>query len=227
MFTMRPHHRPYHPARGNGHAMSLALPRPAAPARPEHRAPWVEAAVPERTGPLDLLRERRVLVIADVQNLTASAEQLECKFSYRALAALLRKTARSCTCHAFFGASGQDQRRSDYFRERGWTPYPYEIHFVGTCRGLERRSNVDTLLACTAGALISRSRAEVVVLCSGDGQLVHDVAQAIARFPKPRLVITTSIAGSTAHSLNAQTNPYIAENIECGMDVLHLNPRRR
>lgn len=176
--------------------------------------------VPEQTGPLNLLRGQKIIVIADVQNLTAGANTYGCKFSYDSLARILREASVSGSFHAFYAAENPENNRNAYFKTRGWTPYPYQVHHVETCRGLERRSNVDTLLACIAGARICTSPADVVVLCSGDGGLVTDLAQAVLFFPKPRKVVTVSLAGSTAQSLNAQHNPLIAANIECGRDVL-------
>lgn len=177
-------------------------------------------AVPKATGPLDVLYGQDVLCLADVQNLTASSSKFDCKFSYGQLATLLRGITGKVTFHAFFAASEPDSPRIDYFKTRGWTPHVYPVHHVRTHRGTERRSNIDTLLAVVGGALVSRSNASVVVIASGDGQLVSDFARAVAMFPKPRKIVTLSMAGSTSWQVHARTNPLIAANIEIGHDLL-------
>jgi len=177
-------------------------------------------AVPALTGPLDYLRGKRVIVLVDTQNLTASADKFGRKFSYRRLAELLRLNTANNALHAFFSATGNNGYRAEYFEERGYIPHAYPIHHVATCRGTERRSNIDLLFAAIGGAAVSRSHADVVLLCSGDGQLVCDMALAISMFPKHRGVATLSFAGATSNTLDAKKNTLIDANIEVGRDLL-------
>lgn len=162
------------------------------------------------------------MILCDTQNLTQGALQLGFRFSYRRFAEILRNTTDKCALHAFFAAQTGDNRRCDYFAQRGWRPYEYPIHTVSTIRGEERRANIDFTLAFFAGTLTSRLRAESVVgIASGDGLLVADVARAIRSLPTPRVIVTFSLAGSTAQNLNAQTNALLDANVELGHDVLH------
>ncbi|HID30303.1 MAG TPA: hypothetical protein EYP19_09900 [Desulfobacterales bacterium] len=73
---------------------------------------------------------------------------------------------------------------------------------------------------------MSRTRADVVVLASGDGDLVEEIAIGIRGLKKERSIVTMSLAGSTAQRLNAETSELIAANIEIGKDCLrHLNTK--
>lgn len=187
---------------------------------------WLDIA--PRTGPLDVLRGKHVLVLCDTQNITQGAIQLGFRFSYRQLADIIRQTAARCALHAFFSTQPDDERKYHYFVNRGWQPYMYPIHTVGTIRGHERRSNIDFTLAFFAGAVVTRIPTDAVVgIASGDGLLVADVARAIKSLPSPRRVVTFSLAGSTAQSLNAATNRLIDANIELGHDVLHNGKDRQ
>lgn len=177
--------------------------------------------VPDRTGPLDQLRGRRVIALVDTQNFYASSAKFGCRFSFRGLAGLLREKSAGCALHAFFAESGEDGYRAGYFEAREYSAHRYPIHHVSTCRGLERRSNVDLLLAAVGGAMVSRSKADTVLLCSGDGQLCCDMALAISMFPKLRKVMTLSFAGATSNTLDASKNALIDANIEVGRDLLH------
>jgi len=179
------------------------------------------AHVPRTTHPLGVLRGKQALVLADVENLSIGAEQLGYKLSYRKFAERLSEVARSCSLHAFFAVGPTDVGREKYFAERGWKPHAYPIHVVRTCRGIERRSNVDISLAFLAGALTRSSSADIVGICSGDGELVSDIARAIAQLPRTREVVTFSLAGSTSWTLNAAENEFITANVELGHDVLY------
>jgi hypothetical protein len=68
--------------------------------------------------------------------------------------------------------------------------------------------------------VVSRSDADDIIIGSGDGNLVCDVAEAVHSLPRQRKVWTISLPGSTNHRLNAARNPLIAGNIEIGLDLL-------
>lgn len=196
------------------------------PLRPEHERS--RQGIPARrfaqiaavTGPLEEFAGSRLVVLGDTENLTYSARDLGYKVSYRSLAALLLGITHSCSLYAFFSREPHEDRRVEYFVQRGWTPYPNDIHVVDTCKGRQRRANCDNFLLFHAGRLVSRSNADVVCIASGDGALAGDLARAMRTLPKPRKIVTLSIAGSTSYHLNAAENPFIDANLELGLDCL-------
>ena len=179
------------------------------------------ATIAVETGPLDVLRGKRVVVIADIENLSYSAKRLNSGYqiSYKMLATLLKVTARSCMLHAFFSAFPGDRRR-EYFQARGWTSHVRPIECVADGRGgVKKFANADIAFAVGVG-LLARNGFDAVVLATGDGELAHDTACAINALPKRREIFTLSLAGSTSRRLDARRNPYITGNIEVGLDVL-------
>ena len=179
------------------------------------------------TGPLHLLRGRRLLVLVDDENLRYSARDHDLKLSYTTLARTLQRISRDCSLHTFFSRSGSDKRRSKYFALAGWTVHTNNIESIHAARGTKHPANCDNFLLFTSGILASRSQAEVIVIASGDGDLGCDLAAAVHQLPKKRTVVTMSIAGSTSQRLNAAHNPHIAANIELGMDMMRRHSARR
>jgi hypothetical protein len=173
------------------------------------------------TGPLDALLDHDLLVLADDENLRYSARDLGYRLSLRRLGRRLQQHARHCALHAFFSREPGDDSRCQYLRERGWIPHPRDIEMVQTHRGMQRLANSDNDLLFAAGNLASRSKADVVVLASGDGSLVCDLARNLRRLPRARTILTLSLAGSTSYRLDAARNPDIDGNIEIGLDCLH------
>jgi len=206
------------------HAQRAPVSRPHRPVslRPTGQGCGSRTVVAPDTGPLEVLAGRRVLVLADVENLSFSAQKrLGFEIQYASLAERLAKLTTACTLHAFFSADGQrSEAQRAYFSERGWYVHDRPIEVIQTHAGEKNRANIDTLMLFQAGLLCSRSQANTVVLASGDGDLVCDLAGAIGRLPTPRAVVTLSLAGSTSWRLNARDNPHIAANLEIGHDCL-------
>lgn len=177
------------------------------------------ADVAPQTGPLEGLKGQRVIVIADVENLSFSAKNLNhgYRLSYKALAERLRTYTKGCSLHAFYSSNANDNR-AEYFQKRGWIPHVKPIDIVN--RGREKLANSDVFLAAKAGILV-RNGFDAVVLATGDGSLAIDIARAIVALPKKRAIFTLSLAGSTSRRLDASRNPIISENIEIGLDVLN------
>jgi hypothetical protein len=99
-------------------------------------------------------------------------------------------------------------------------PHGKTARFVETRRGRERRSNADNVLTFMAGVLASRSRASLLLVLSGDADLVEGLAEGAALLPKTRKIATLSLAGSTGYRLNAATSEFVTANLELGMDCL-------
>lgn len=188
--------------------------------RPRRRFPIRHVEVADRTGPLDLLANCQVEVILDVENLRGGAKDLDCKMSFNSLAQMLRDTCRSCTLHAFFSRKSGDHGQDNYLTKAGYRTYPRDIETVVTHEGERRLANSDSKILFTAGHYLSRSRADTVVLASGDGDLVCELAGGIASLPKARRILTLSLAGSTSRRLEASQHPLIEANLEIGRDAL-------
>jgi len=176
--------------------------------------------IAEKTGPLAILNGRKVLVLVDVENLNHSAYRLGFKVSYQMLGDRLRNLAKYCTLHAFFSCNQGDEGWNQYFIRRGWIPHPNDIEIINTYHGINRLANSDSLIIFTAGMLASRGNSDLVIIASGDGQLVCDIAKGLCSLPKERHIATLSLAGSTSRRLDATKNAHILENIELGQDCL-------
>lgn len=172
------------------------------------------------TGPLTAIEGRRVLVLADVENLSCSARDLGFRLSYGTLGQTLRRASESCHLHAFFSRRPGDDRRVRYFASRGWVPHPWDIQTVRVRGEMRAMANSDNQMLFFGGVLFNGSDAEVIVVASGDGSLVCDLARAVAIIDLGRTVVTMSLAGSTSRRLDAQANPDISANIEIGRDCL-------
>lgn len=189
------------------------------PARP-HRRLRRHGDLPATTGPVDLLRGRKVLMICDVDNLSVGAKDAGYTVSYAKLGQLLRENSESCELHAFFPVNAKKKGRIDYFRKRGWKTHANEVQTFQTCRGRERLSNSDNQILLWSGLLAASSDADMIVVASGDGTLVCDIARFFARSETPRPVLTLSLVGSTSARLDASQNIDIFANLELGKDML-------
>jgi hypothetical protein len=208
----------------NGHA-SRALLAPVKLSRcreSKRRHPQVG----EFTGPLELLAGRSLVVVCDAENLSVSGRKAGFKVSFAGLAELLKRTAASVELHAFFSRRAGDTSWEHYFELRGWQAHARDIELIQTCRGLEKLANADNLIAFHAGRLAAQSRAGMdMLIASGDGSLVCDLACALAHSPTQRNVFTLGFPGSTAARL--QTSGFIAGNLLLGRDCLRPMPLLR
>jgi hypothetical protein len=116
------------------------------PARRPHR-PCCTVEVAPLTGPLDGLIGRRVLVLVDDENLRISARELGYRLSLRRLGERLRRQSAECSLHGFFSRDPGDERRCDYYRDRGWVPHPRDVQVFSMPGGEKRHANSDVHLA--------------------------------------------------------------------------------
>lgn len=207
---------------GNRHRVNGRMYRQHSPQRFSGRR--VEVA--ESTGPLSLLEDCAVEVLLDVENLRGGAKDLDCKVSFTKLAELLKIACGSCMLHAFFSRQPGDQRQDEYLANAGYRTHPRDIETVVTFEGQRRLSNSDSKILFAAGHYLSRSRSDTVVLASGDGDLVCELARGIASLPKSRRILTLSLAGSTSFRLDAKRNSLIDGNLEIGRDAMRPWHRR-
>lgn len=184
--------------------------------RGTHARPSV-VEIPRHTGPLDLLRDRRSVLVVDCENLTISGRNLGYELDYGKLAGLLKRATRSISLHAVLSVQEGDHRDRAYMEEAGFQVHTRLIRYLPNGR---KAANADNLFAFTAGNVISRSTANVVLLGSGDGQLCDDVVQCVKALPGKREILTLSVAGSTSGLLDARTHSSITANVEVGCDLL-------
>ncbi|MBT5536758.1 hypothetical protein HOK31_27085, partial [Candidatus Poribacteria bacterium] len=231
MAGLPPHHRPRTP-HGRVRIITQPASRPvgARGTRATREEPPVVVRgveIARRTGPVDVLDGEDIIVLTDDENLQYSARDLGYRVSYAKLTAQFLRVTLGTSLHAFFSRSPGDDGRSHYFTERGWTPHPYDARTIRTRNGERRIGNSDNHILFKAGLLISRSSASTVVICTGDGDLADDLARFLVELPKPRRLVTLSLAGSTSQRLDAKRNPYIAQNIELGIDCLRPRAAKR
>lgn len=177
--------------------------------------------VASTTGPLAALMGKRVLLLADIENLSISASDLGRSLCFDSLNRVLRRHPDDISCHAFFSRMADDNELVDAFKSISWKPHPRDIQVARTTRGIEKFANSDHTICFGAGMLISQASYDVVVIATGDGALGCDLAKAIRQHSASRVsVVTLSLAGSTSHRLNAETNSDLDNNIEIGMDCM-------
>jgi hypothetical protein len=82
-------------------------------------------------------------------------------------------------------------------------------------------ANADNLIAFLAGWLPREYSVDSILLASGDGALVCDLAEASQLNAPPRLrFLTLSLAGTTSQRLDVRRNRLIEGNMEIGLDCL-------
>jgi hypothetical protein len=190
-----------------------------APAPP----PQQPAVLAARTGPLDILKGKRVLVVTDNQNLEMSAQKLGCKVSYRKLAETLGAAAQEVWLHAVYARTDpEDRSRWGYLQERNWNPHPKTTRVFR--RGgvvVKREANADNHFAAIAFGYCLRLPVDLVVLGTGDGKLAEDVAELLlSELGRP--TATLSFATSTAARLNYMESNLITANITVGFNCVRI-----
>lgn len=203
---------------------TISIPRNGKSARFGRRPPIIRVGTSTEptsfTGPASLVRGQKLLVLADTQNIEYSARRLGFKASWKLLGRWIEKYSASVCLHAFLSIGKRNSSRARYFMKRGWTPHIKEKKIIKSYRGVRNDSNVDNLMLFWGGLLASRTPNKTILLLSGDGELVWDMAQAIKALPKRRRVLTMSLAGSTSWRLNSRNNSIIDGNLEIGRDCL-------
>lgn len=189
------------------------------------KTPTAGLHIPRNTGPLDILRGKAVLVVADVENLTYGARDLGFKVSFQNLGLKLREVTATCDLHAFFSREPGEDGRVRYFHDRGWIAHPRDIEKVQTYHGEKVLANSDNMILLHTGFLVRVSGAKVVIVASGDGTMTCDIARFLKSLRFPREVLTMSLAGSTSSRLDATRNSDILDNIEIGLDCMHRSHR--
>lgn len=194
----------------NGHGKARSEPRPR----------LQNGFIPQQTGPFDLLKSKRPVVLLDVENLTASAHRLGREFDYGALHRLLMAAGKRADVHAVFSRTKDDTRWMNYFTECGIQPHPRTVKQVTDRNGTRTTMNSDLSLAVIAGTLVNKRTPEVI-LGTGDGECAVEISEALkTHFAKMRIV-TLGVPGSISARIRAvDGNGYIDGNVLAGADCL-------
>lgn len=198
-------------ARTGSHASVMTKSRTQSGARPQ---------LARNTGPLSLLSGARVSVFLDIENLRGGAQDLGYWVSFAALADQLRQACRFVALHAFYSCEPGNDAWTQHMQRCGYRTHPRDIETIQTRQGELRLANSDSRLLFLAGHLLTDSTADLVLIASGDGDLVCELAAGIQSLPRPLPVLTLSLPGSTSRRLDVRTNRRLSANLELGADVL-------
>lgn len=178
-------------------------------------------SVPIQTGPLQVLHDKEILVLADLENLVAGARQLDCELSLERLAGQLSSASNSCRLFGFTSVSVMEQDRPlGYVCSDDWEIVCKSGEFLEPATSKSAGRNSDNLLLYQAGSLLERIPCEVVVIGSGDGSLVCSLARFIRDADPSKHVVSLSVAGSTSSRLDCVRNADLAANAFLGLDCL-------
>lgn len=83
-------------------------------------------------------------------------------------------------------------------------------------------ANSDAVILINTGRLLSNTKANVLLIGSGDGELGTTIAEFAQHLSNPPRIITISRSGSLSGRLEAGRNPHITANISLGSD--HVKP---
>jgi hypothetical protein len=177
-------------------------------------------ALEDETGPLDGLWGKPTLVVADAENITLSAKNLGYTVSFYRLAKKLQRASEQCSFHAFFSSPPGSDRKAKSFQQNGWIPHARPIERVYTYHGRKSRANSDNAILFGTASLVARGSFETVIIGSGDGDLVTDLARFLSDLQPGVQVMTLSLPGSTSARVDSKKNCFIARNMEIGVDAL-------
>lgn len=187
---------------------------------PRFRSTRKQIPLEAETGPLALIRGKEVLVLTDNQNFDRTAQKLGYKMSWLKLGLLLDNVSERAHRHAILAHRPDDNRRIEYLAKRGWIPHATFVRTVHTRHGLKHKGNADMSMTFWGGHLVSRSQAGVILIGSGDGDLVQELAIGIRSLPTPRTIVTIGFESSTASRLYTHNSDLIDGNIFIGLDCL-------
>lgn len=190
---------------------------PASYAHTKHRCD--SSCLPKCTD-LSSLKGQHILFISDSENLSYSYRKEGLDLDYGSLLSSVRAVAKQVEPFAFATvADGQPlQYAEQYFKSCGWLPMisPARQNFG------RMEANSDAVILINTGRLLSNTKANVLLIGSGDGELGATIAEFAQSLPNPPRIITLSRSGSLSGRLKAGRNPHITANISLGSD--HVKP---
>lgn len=172
---------------------------------------------------LSPLGGKHILFLGDSENLSYSYRKEGLDLDYGSLLSAIRAVSKGVEPLAF--ATVDDgppmQYAEQYFKGCGWFP------MLSSARRVfgKREANSDASILLHAGRLLPKTKADVLLIGSGDGALVTAIAEYALQFPKPPRVMTICRSESLSSRLVAGRNQHITANILLGRD--HVKPINR
>ena len=165
---------------------------------------------------LSALRGRRLIALVDCENLAQEPTQ-GLWMDFRALAHALTRNARSAQLHAFYTEEGgRSARWGAYFRDRGYICHPHPVEFVHG----RLRANSDPDLLFNAGRLLPGCGADTLLVASGDGDLVSDIARLARQCDSHMTTIALGLPGKVSSRLS-KSRQHVDHCIFAGEDLMH------
>lgn len=164
-------------------------------------------------------------MLLDAENITYESRKRGYEPDYGCLAQVIHHVCAGADLHAFYSREGRHAHFDPAFETMGWAAHPYTIHTVSTRDGMRKRANSDHNILFLGGFLVCESDADIVLIASGDGDLVSDMAVSLAQ-ARPRMRLATlSVAGSTSQRILCANNRNVTGNALLGRDCLRPLPR--
>lgn len=158
--------------------------------------------LPTKT-PTDSLTGRRVIALADADNLAISFERIHGrKLDTAALRLRLSRATSKLTAAAVLTTQPGLNYTTTEWERGGWQVTAILRETAITCRGAEHLANGDLDLAFEAGALIStHPHADTLLLLTGDGTLATSIARDTHRRRPNMGVIACAVPGAASARL--------------------------
>jgi len=185
-----------------------------------------------KTTQLKGIRNRKVLVLIDEQNLSIAVNKRNLMLQYDLLAERIKSAASLAKLHIFIATYKNDESRKKQLARMGYVVHVKKARKKYSSNG--RRdwdSNVDNLYAFWVGLYARKNKYDVMILASGDYGLAGELSRAICtiRQHNSPAIMSLSLPGSTSEGLKAHWNRYIKANLYIGLDLLgplHRRPHR-
>jgi hypothetical protein len=160
------------------------------------------------------------LFIGDAENLSYTYRNEGLDLDFGSLLSSVRALSNQVEAYAFATVrEGQSMEYAEqYFKSCGWIPM---LNPARHERG-KVIANSDAAILINTGRLLSQSKADTLLIGSGDGELGSAIADFAQGLPSRPRVITIGRSGSLSNKLVAGRNLHIAANISLGSD--HVKP---
>lgn len=181
---------------------------------------------PESTD-LSLLKNKRVLLIVDDDNLRISCEREGFRFSYAMAMEKIGRAARQLIAWSFITPVQGDRRRTEYLQERGINVFHTYRETVTTAKGVEVKANADNDLIFETAMLVQKGDYDMVCIGTGDADLGLTIVKGIKRHYPKLETVTLSVQSTTGRRLHQDQTQWVKANIFIGQDLLHSMRDRR